>query len=220
MATLNRSVIRSLVRDGLNEQAATVLTDTELNAIIDDGCRDTAVKGLCREVTQTLTLTEGVKIYPEPTGSGVPCRTLYVEHDGLGLICIPPQAVGFVAGNLSVAIGTPQFWFPWGEMIVLEPAPNAAAVSATTKLHSACYPAAALATDATVPDLPAEFHECVYLYTLAFCALKLRRWGDAAMAYNRYIADVQRKRFEYVFKVPDAKAAREIPDNVVMDFRP
>src|SRR3989338_6128359 len=49
MSTLTLAVIRSLVRSDLNESGTTILSDTELNAIINDGMKDVAVKGLCYE---------------------------------------------------------------------------------------------------------------------------------------------------------------------------
>ncbi len=216
MGTLARLTINNLVRSDLNEPTQTKLLDTELNAIITDGYRNVAILGLCNAITKTLTLSEGVKIYPIPETTEIAIRPLYVQHADKGLLSIFSQVVGHNDGaGLTTAIGTPRFWFPWGDLIVLEPAPNAAAVSATTKVHCACYPAVTLAADASLPTaLPVEFHECVYDYALAFAALKLRRWGDASLAYNRYITNVQRKRYEYAMRFSDPKGLRDIPDNV------
>jgi hypothetical protein len=217
MGTLTRLIIRTAVRSDLNVTAATTrLTDTEIDAIANDGYKNVAVLGLCSEITKDLTLTEGVKIYQTPLTTAIPVRPLYVEHNGLGLMCIQPHAVGFTdAAGISSAVGTPRFWYHWGELLVLEPAPNGAAAPAATKVHCACYPAAAMASDGALPtSLPEEFHGCVYLYALAYCAFKLRRWEAAAAAYNRYIAVVQRAKYEYAMKFADQRGARELYDTV------
>ncbi|MFH1147222.1 MAG: hypothetical protein V1736_05890, partial [Pseudomonadota bacterium] len=54
-------------------------------------------------------------------------------------------------------------------------------------------------------------------FTLAFAALKLKRWADAANAYNKYIMSVQQKRAEYIMKYPDGRISHEIPGSVTME---
>ena len=218
MGTLTVAKIISMVRSDLNETTTTMLSDAELTIQINDGYKDTCVKGLCYEnkIAKNNIATSQKVI--SLVGDNV-IRVNYVEYKtgttegGKGMIGILPQAVGYIPINTNV----PQYWFQWGQYLIVEPLPDAATYDLA--VYAACYPSAVLvATSADLPasNLPAEFHECVYLFTLAFAALKLRRWGDAAMAYNKYIVAVQQKRMEYVMKYPDGRASHELPDNVTM----
>jgi hypothetical protein len=84
-------------------------------------------------------------------------------------------------------------------------------------VYAACYPAAVLSADGDLPSsVPVEFHECISLYALSFACLKLRRWGEAAANYNRYITSVQSKRYEYIFKKPEESGYHDLPASVVI----
>jgi hypothetical protein len=260
MATLTFAKIISNVRSDLNESGTTGLSDAELRLIVKDGLKDTAVKGLCYEQKIAKTDIPARKIV-SLVGSGV-LRVNYVEYKsgttqgGAGLMAVLPSTFGHT--NLD---GTsPQYWFQWGEYIMLDPTPDVAAYD--LEVYAACYPtsiasgslvvgttyvidlvgtttwatagaaaetlgtefvasatSAGTGTAVTMSQLPVEFHECVYLFTLAFAALKLKRWGDAANAYNKYIIDVQRKRNEYIMKYPESRLALELPSNVTMEAK-
>lgn len=221
MGTLTVSNIISNVRSDLNETTTTMLSDAELTIMINDAYKDTCVKGLCYENKITKdNIAVSEKIISLVSSNVI--RVNYVEYKtgategGKGMICTLPQVVGYVPINTNA----PQYWFQWGPYLIVEPLPDAATYDLA--VYAACYPSAVLvATSADLPasNLPVEFHECVYLFTLAFAALKLKRWADAANAYNKYIADVQRKRMEYVMKYPDGRISHEIPDSVTMEER-
>jgi hypothetical protein len=204
VATLTLTTIRSLVRQGLNDS---LLTDDELNKIINDGYKDVAAKCLCNE--SELAKSSIPKII-SLKGDNV-IRVNYVEYAGKGLICILPQALGYDA-----VTGPPKYWFQWGDYLVIEPSPDS---TYTISVYATCYPATILSADGDLPVFPAEFHESVYLFSLAFAALKLKRWASAVAAYNKYIADVQGKRMEYVMKSPDYRSANEQPNSVTTEER-
>lgn len=219
MGTLTLVTIRNLVRSELNETGTTLLGSTELDAIINDGQKDTAIKGLCYENKIAFdNIAASQKIVPLLFATNRIIRVNYVEYKsgategGIGLLGVLPQAIGWnsIDGN------TPKHWFQWGDCLVVEPLPDVGTYDLA--VYATCCPAAAMSADDSLPaSLPVEFHECVYLFALAYAALKLKRWGDAANAYNRYIAEVQRKRYEYIMKYPDSKATRELPDNVTKE---
>jgi hypothetical protein len=213
VSTLTLTTIRSLVRSYLNTSSTTMITDAELNSIINDGYRDVASKSLCYESKITKNNISVEKII-SLKGEGV-IRVNYVEYKsgttegGKGLICIIPQA----AGHVPITASTPHYWFQWGEFLVIEPIPDAATYDLA--IYAACYPATVLSADADIPSaLPPEFQECVYQYAVAFSALKLKRWSEAVMEYNKYIADIQQKMSEYISKTPDPRSVRVIPDRV------
>lgn len=220
MATLTVTGVINNVRSDLNETATTMLSDAELTIMINDGQKDITAKGLCYEVKTAWDAIAANKIID--LGNTV-VRVNFVEYKtgstfgdggGEGLLNILPQTIG----HLPITTGLPQYWFQWGRYLVIEPIPTAATYSLA--VYSASYPAAVLvATSADIPagSIPVEFHECIYTFTLAFAALKLKRWADAANAYNKYIVDIQRKRAEYISKHVDNRLAHYLPDNVTME---
>ena len=214
MATMTLGTIRNLTRSDLNETTTTMLSDTELNSIANDGYKDTAVKGLCYENKITKdNIAASEKVISLISSNVV--RVNYVEYKsgttegGKGLLCALPQMVGYVTINANV----PQYWFQWGPYLIIEPLPDAGTYDLA--VYASCYPAAVMSADGDTPaNLPIEFHECVYYFTLAFAALKLKRWADAANAYNKYTTSVQQKRSEYIMKYPDGRLSHEIPESV------
>ena len=123
------------------------------------------------------------------------------------MLSVLPQTIGYNPGSL-----VPQSWFQWGDFLLVEPVPDVATYD--LNVFASCLPAAAIATTDLPTSLPIEFYEDVYLFVLAFACLKLKRWADAADAYNRYIQSVQVKRAEYVLKQRDSRELRLIPDVV------
>jgi hypothetical protein len=212
MGTLTLSTMRSLLRSRYNEASTVRVTDTELNAILNDGYKDTAVKGLCYECKIPKTnIPSAVKMVPL-RGSNV-VRVMFVEYDkgvlgSTGLLCAAPQMTGYEPIKSDV----PKSWFQWGEFLTIEPPPDVATYD--LNIFAACYPAAEMGDSDTPSSLPAEFHECVYLFGEAFTALKLKRWSDFHLIYNKYIDTVQSKRMQFISKFPDSRDMNEIPDVV------
>lgn len=219
MGTLNLLTMRNLIRSDLNETTTTMLLDSELNRAVNDGYKNTAAMGLCYENKIAFdNIAASVKIIPLVAAANRIIRVNYVEYKfgttqgGLGLLGVLPQIVG----RKLFDVNTPQYWFQWGDNLIIEPVPDVATYDLA--VYASCYPSAVMSADGDLPaSIPPEFHECVYLFALAFAALKLKRWADAAGAYNRYITDVQRKRAEYVMKYPDGRIAHELPGNVTME---
>src|SRR3989338_6128358 len=161
MSTLTLAVIRSLVRSDLNESGTTILSDTELNAIINDGMKDVAVKGLCYEnkiAFDNIATTQ--KIVPLLQATNHILRVNFVEYKtgttegGLGMLGVLPQTIG----HSTINGNTPQYWFQWGDFLIVEPITDAATYDLA--VYATCYPAAVLSADGEIPSsLPVEFHE-------------------------------------------------------------
>lgn len=221
MGTLNLLTMRNLIRSGLNESTTTMLLDTELNSGINDGYKHTAAMGLCCENKIAFdNIPAAQKIIPLLPATNRIIRVNYVEYKtgttegGLGMLGILPQTVG----RISTDGNSPKYWFQWGDYLIVEPITDVATYDLA--VYASCYPSAVLSADGDLPaSIPAEFHECVYLFAMAFAALKLKRWADAAGAYNRFIIDVQRKRAEYIMKYPDGRLSHDLPDNVTLEER-
>ncbi|MFH1230615.1 MAG: hypothetical protein V1709_03875 [Planctomycetota bacterium] len=232
MGTLTVANIINNVRSDLNETTTTVLSDAELTIILNDAYKDVATKGLCFEGKIAIANIPALQKIIDLTNTTITdpdykiIRVNYVEYKsgatqgGVGLMCVLPQAIGYIPAELvstTNGTGTPQYWFQWGNCLIIEPVPDVATYD--LEVYATCYPQAvrvATSADIAAGDVPVEFQECIYLFTLVFAALKLRRWGDAANAYNKYIISVQQKRAEFVSKYPDYRSSHELPDNVTM----
>lgn len=223
MATLNLSTIRSLVRSALNESSTTTLTDTELTSIINDGYKEVCSKTMCYEVRINIpNITSGVRLVPlsYASTSNHVMRVNYVEYYrttsdipyGYGLPQVYPQSLGHMPIDTSV----PQFWFQWGDFLVIEMTPDAGTYDLF--VYASCYPTTVLSADADIPSCaPPEFHESIYLYATAFSAVKLKRWSDVAVFYNRYVDAIQPRKYEYVMKYPENRMWHDIPEKVIVE---
>lgn len=216
MSTLNLRTIRSLIRYQHNDQDNNLLSDYFLNLLINDGYKDVSIKGVSYE-----SRVSKANIY---SGSGQvslsssnPIRPAFVSYDTgtgeIGLAKIIPQALGHIPTQGDY----PQFWFPWGDIIVIDPVPAVA----TYDLFAYCaiFPTAALTLDTDTPtNLPPEFHECVYMYALAWSNLRLRQWANFVTQYNDYHAELTRRKNEYITKHPDLVTVRALPDVVEITY--
>jgi len=124
------------------------------------------------------------------------------------LLKIKPTDVGYVSLN-----GTyPQYWFPWGNYIAIEPVPDA---QYQLLFYIADYPEYELTEDSDIPyDLPFEFHPCVVDFALYTLSMKLKRWEQAARYYNAYVRNLKIRKAEYVKRKAEQRAIHNIPDNV------
>ena len=211
MGTLTLSVIRNLMRSELNELTVLSISNSEIDMLINDGVKDVAIKGLCYEKTITKSaLPLGAKLISVVTDNIVSINTVSYLIKGVkrGMECVLPQTIGHIPINGN----TPQYWFQWGNYVVIEPVPDAATY--TIVINASCYPEAIISLDEDLPSsIPVEFHECVYLYALAFACFKLKKWQEAGVFYNRYIEELQIKKMEYVIKSNDARQ-KDIPAKV------
>jgi hypothetical protein len=204
--------IITLVKDTLNEPDTTSLTATEFLALVNDGYNDVATKGQCYERRITLNnIASGqsfINLY-----SYYVFKVNYVEYytANKGIVCVLPNAIGY----MGIPDNTPQYWFQWGNVLVVEPLPDVSTYE--LYVYASCYPPSAITlTTSTLDYLPEEFHECVFDYVLAFACLKLKRWGDFVFFYNKYIETLQIKKAEYIKNAPDMRVYHMVPDNVVV----
>ena len=219
MATLTLLGIQNLVRSALNEPSTSsgIVTSTELTAAINDGYKDVAAKALCYEAIVTKdNIPASVKLV-SLIGSNV-VRVNYAEYyissasGGRGVMNQLPN----IFGHRTPDDYTPHWWFQWGDFLIVDPSPDVATYD--LNLYCSCYPAAVLTNPTDIPSsLPSEFLEDIIQFATSRIAFKLKRWNDAAMAYNRYIVSVQRKRYEYVAKNMDHYQLTKIPGSVTTE---
>ncbi len=124
---------------------------------------------------------------------------------------VDPRNVGHRTLNSD---DEPQSWFPWGEgKILIEPISDEYQYYLTH--YYADYPSAAMSADTDTPsDLPDEFHECLTDYALYAVCLKLKRWNQAAIHYNRYIVNLKKRYREYMIRKAESRNLRRLPRKV------
>ena len=222
MGTLDFTTINTLVRAALNETSTTVITDTEIGRIVNDGYKEVCAKTLCYEKLITIdNITSAVRLIPlhDYYTSSHTMRVVYVEYYrttsdspyGYGLPQVFPQTLG----HMPIDTYVPQYWFQWGDFLVVETTPDVGTYD--LYVYCSCYPTAVL-TGTDLPScVPHELHESIFLFATAFSALKLKRWADAAVFYNKYIASIQPRKFEYVVKFPENRRFHDLPANVIME---
>jgi hypothetical protein len=220
MGTLTLTTMRSLIRAALNESSTTSITNTELNAAINDGYKDVCAKTGCYEKLITIpNIASGVRLVPLTYAavSNYVMRVNYVEYYkttsdtpyGYGLPQVYPQTFG----HMPIDTYVPQFWFQWGNYLSIETVPDVATYD--IYVYAACYPSTVLSGDSDLPSCaPAEFHEAIWFFATAFIAMKLKRWADCAVFYNKYIDSIQPRKYEYVMKFPEGRVYHDLPANV------
>src|SRR4030042_1648486 len=102
MGTLTLATMRNLIRSDLNETSTTMLSNTELNSLLNDGYKDTAAKGLCYENKIAFSNIAAEKIVDLVPATNRIIRVNYVEYKsgttegGWGMLGILPQAEGHI----------------------------------------------------------------------------------------------------------------------------
>jgi hypothetical protein len=128
---------------------------------------------------------------------------------GQGLPRIDPRSFG----HTNIDGDAPQFWFPWGDKIIVEPVSNAYQYYLTA--YYADYPSSEMTSDSDEPsDLPEEFQESVVDFAIAFMWLKLKKYRRFAEAYNAYINNLKARQRLYLTSKADTRNMRKIPDRV------
>lgn len=198
--------IRTQIRSLLNEKTAAFWTDAELNRLINEAERDIAAKALCLEAIATVTASTRTTSF---TGH----KILRAEYNAIGLQKILPKMMGRVTLNGVV----PQYWFQWGQTLVLEPKP---ATSYTITLYTAIAPSTGMGTiegtaDTNEPSIPARFHELIILFVLSRAYMKDRKFTTAGHIYKTYINELMIARKQVIDRYADPRSALKVPDRIV-----
>lgn len=223
-----------IVRSALDERDAVILPDAVIVAALNDGSRDVSVMAGCIEKESTVIVRAGTRIVPfeglrlvgvelvsffSAAGGYVfadlaggmeweaTAAFLWNEDDAIesgsadntALLPIHPACLG----RIPAAGGWPQYFFQWGHDLIIEPVPSA---DLLLKLFVADLPAAAMIPGGQAPDdLPAEFLPSVMEFALVQICIKLRRWRTAAAIYGRYLANLARRRRQYLIRKAEDK---------------
>lgn len=131
-----------------------------------------------------------------------------------GLLRILPQSVG----HIDLTGSSPQYWFQWGQYIVIEPVPD---ITYLLTLFVSDYPETELTLTTDFPDgLPDEFHSCAVDYACYVLALRMKKWKKAAKYYNLYVKNLKQRKKDYMDRRADRQKLHSMPDRVIYPARP
>lgn len=126
----------------------------------------------------------------------------------IALMRIMPDA----CGHIPIKDYTPQYWFQWGNYVVIEPVPNDAYQIGN---FIADYPHTALTlTSQTPSELPHEFHSCIVDFACYTLSMKLKKWKKAEIFYGRYLNNLENSQREYIRRKAESKEVHRLPDKV------
>ena len=124
---------------------------------------------------------------------------LIVDYPPYGNMRITPHNLGHISKREDI---TPQYWLQWGNNIVIEPIPtDVYSLNAYVSASPSSYFTSTTA-DATTPEIPVEFHDCIVPYCVCMGRLRARRYEDAAYKYAEYISTLQRLIDNFVRRSP------------------
>lgn len=208
MAYPDLSDLRTRVLTITNEAStSSIFTSTVLNRFINDAERDIAAKTGCLEHIDSLTTTASTRSVPF---SGYKVKNLeYIPVSGtrIGL----PKITLKHFGRLPLTGTTPQYWTQWGGFVLIEPIPASAYTLYATISD---YPLVEMSSDTDEPTIPSTYHEDLVWYAVSRCYMRKGRREQAAYAYNRYIEDIQLKKFTRMYPKQDARLLTSIPEAV------
>jgi len=208
MAYPDLSDLRTRVLTITNEAStSSIFTSTVLNRFINDAERDIAAKTGCLEHIDSLTTTASTRSVPF---SGYKVKNLeYIPVSGtrIGL----PKITLKHFGRLPLTGATPQYWTQWGGFVLIEPIPDSAYTLYATISD---YPLVEMSSDTDEPSIPSTYHEDLIWYAVSRCYMRKGRREQAAYAYNRYIEDIQLKKFTRTYPKQDARLLTSIPEAV------
>jgi hypothetical protein len=135
-------------------------------------------------------------------------KTLYVPYPAVGNVRVTPHNLGHISlrGETS-----PQYWFQWGNYIVIEPTPDAIYV---LNAYTTQSPYRDMVADAEEPEIPYEFQDAIPLYVTYMGKLRARKYGDATAKYGEYIYTLQTLVDKYIHRTPARMKDIRVPDLV------
>jgi len=92
-------------------------------------------------------------------------------------------------GHINLRDSTlPQYWFQWGNYVVLEPTPSDVY---DLNLYISISPTQQMSDDEDEPMIPHQYHEAIIPYVVMCGKMRQHYYQDAALKYEEYIIKLQ-----------------------------
>ncbi len=180
--------IKDKVRSALGETdpALAFISDSELNAFINDGILDMAGRARIYHTVQTLSLQTGVAAYALPSNYIDSVAVIKAANDpwapGAALDRILPEQVGRVYRTT----GRPDYFYIVESTLYLHDAPDSSHVGLQYSHIYTGHPALYTSDDAAL-QLNPKWHPALVDYVLSQAALKYKLVDISAGVWTRYI---------------------------------
>ena len=191
--------LRTKVRDSLNESTAAFWTDAEINANINDSCREIAELAECQQFTQAISTTQNVRYVAY---TGLACRALdYKPGSGARYSLIQRDARSF--GKLQLDPSAPRVFQDLGGKVWIDPLPDA---TYNLDAYSVRQLSSELTADTQVPALPPAFRCEIVPAALSICLQKEQRAAAARQLYGIAVNETVYLKQLLLAPIPDARA--------------
>lgn len=228
---MNLTAMASYIKSILNVSGETPIDIDTIYAAINDGYKDVCAKAFCNEHIDKLHTVEdcriikfsGHRVNRIRLDSLVSENQYYFQDDDYewedddyewngaptellsniyGLIEIKPQLLGHV----PICLNHPQYYFTWGNYIIIEPLPDDAYM---IDVYVADYPDEQLTSGTDVPSIDVKYHKNICLFAAYALSLKMRRWKAAITLYKEYILSLK-----YINRLAGRRILTEIPEGI------
>ena len=135
-------------------------------------------------------------------------NTLWIPYPDVAKVRVTPHHLGHISKRGET---TPEYWFQWGNYIVIEPLPTSVH---TLKLYVSSSPTNQMSADGNSPQISYEFHDAIPLYAIAMGFLKARKYQRSALVYGEYISMLQGLINKYIRRRPARIVDIRLPDLV------
>ena len=192
------SVLRTKVRDALNEASEGFWLDTEIDSFINEAIRDIAEKSACVEDIQPIATTAGIRYV---SYAGIACQNLdYKPSSGHRFSLIQRDARSF--GRLQKPGAAPQYFADLGGNVWIDPLPgDIYYLDAYTVLDVTVD----LTDDEEVPVIPEAFRNLIVPRATAMALTKEQRYAVAKQLMSIYMNELNYLKQVYVDIIPDTK---------------
>lgn len=194
---------RAEIRDWAREQTLIEVddfTDDKINAILDQGIRDCAVKFdwpfLAK--SDSITLVGGTESYALPADLGK-LRALVLDGTRYRLREISSNTAWENEGGLPGS-GTPRTFFIWGSNVLFRPIPDAAG-TVTVYYHKT---PTLLTNDTSTPEWDAQFHMILADFAAQHMWEREEEFEKAEVFAQRYANGVEQMARYYLNRASDS----------------
>ena len=118
---------------------------------------------------------------------------------------ITPQHLGHIKLHGLI---TPQYWFQWGNYIIIEPRPT---IAYNLNVYVSGYPSDQMSADENTPQISTEFQKAIPYYVCMMAKFQAKQYSEFSFYYNLYISMLHNLIGSYMVRYPTKFSDIRIP---------
>jgi hypothetical protein len=208
LSTLTLEGMIQRVRDAVNDSSSVFYSDAMITRWLNIGQRDVAAKTFCLEYMYGMISAASVR---HVALTGIDLLRIhaveYVPDSGrrIGLGKIVPSMLG----RMCLDGITPQYWFPWGNYVCIEPVPSVSTYKMIA--YISVLPSAEMSNNSDITEIYPTYSQWVVDYAIIRALWRARKFGEAAVRYSVYTQALTQVRQDYLRKYINKEGELEIP---------